>query len=133
MQPGSESLNAKMLMYVLFPDMARYWSDFDGEYKIDVMSWFIRKVRAQNECQNGSWLTVLYFKGDAVNEAEPIITHWVNRRRVREGRFKSIRVQLYELDTPVGEVAPIYFNRGKHYLPRSSVLQRNMLMDSAIV
>lgn len=28
----------------LLTEMSRYWNDFDGEYKIKVMSWFIRKV-----------------------------------------------------------------------------------------
>lgn len=30
---------------ILQINIFRYWDDFDGEYKINVMNWFINKVR----------------------------------------------------------------------------------------
>ncbi|KAE8411147.1 hypothetical protein BDV36DRAFT_306351 [Aspergillus pseudocaelatus] len=70
----------------------RYWSDFYGCYCIQVMKWFIQK-------------------GDEIKEAEPIETSWQNYRLCSYGNFDSIRVNLYELHTPVAEEPPLYFDR----------------------
>ncbi|GAB1197359.1 hypothetical protein APSETT444_006652 [Aspergillus pseudonomiae] len=70
----------------------KYWSDFDGHYRIQVMKWFIRK-------------------GDEIKEAEPIKTSWSNYRLCSDGNFDSICINLYELDTPVEEEPPRYYNR----------------------
>jgi hypothetical protein len=53
-------------------------------------------------------------KGDGIKEAEPIETQWRKERRVAEGQFDSIRIKVYELDTPSGTEAPLYFNRREY-------------------
>ncbi|XHG03295.1 hypothetical protein AWENTII_006610 [Aspergillus wentii] len=76
----------------LHDERKKYWDYFSGEYSIDVMDWFIQK-------------------GDAIKEAEAIETRWLRNQRTRSGTFDSISVTIYELDTPLGESAPLYFNR----------------------
>ncbi|KAE8359294.1 hypothetical protein BDV27DRAFT_162763 [Aspergillus caelatus] len=49
--------------------------------------------------------------GDEIREAEPIETSWQNYRLCSYGNFDSIRVNLYELHTPVAEEPPLYFDR----------------------
>ncbi|PYH94592.1 actin-like ATPase domain-containing protein [Aspergillus ellipticus CBS 707.79] len=70
----------------------KYWFEFDGEYRINVMHWFI--------C-----------KGDEIKETEPIKTEWWQRILVKYGPVNSIRTKLYELDTALDEQPPMYVNR----------------------
>ncbi|PLB48097.1 actin-like ATPase domain-containing protein [Aspergillus steynii IBT 23096] len=67
----------------------KYWHEFEGNYVIDVMEWFIKK-------------------GESIKEAKPVITKWCKHQRVSEGPFDSIHVTLYELDT---DTSSLYFNR----------------------
>ncbi|RJE19396.1 Hsp70 protein [Aspergillus sclerotialis] len=76
----------------LHDEKKKYWYDFDGEYKIDIMKWFIRK-------------------GDEIKENKAIKTHWRQVRLVDDGNFDSIQTTLYEFDTEAGESPPMYINR----------------------
>lgn len=49
-----------------------------------------------------------------MKESQPIKTSWSQRQRVRDGEFDSLGLTIFELDTPVGEPAPLYFNRSKY-------------------
>ncbi|KAE8339283.1 hypothetical protein BDV24DRAFT_152848 [Aspergillus arachidicola] len=70
----------------------RYWCDFYGHYRSQVMKWFIQK-------------------GDEIKETEPIKTTWHQHRLLSDGNFDSIHVTLYELDIPVEEKPPLHFDR----------------------
>ncbi|KOC14413.1 hypothetical protein AFLA70_335g001231 [Aspergillus flavus AF70] len=82
----------------------RYWSDFHGHYRIQVMEWFIQK-------------------GDEIKEAEPIKTTWHQHRLLSDGNFDSIHVTLYELDTPVEKKPSLYFDRR---IKKHAVLNPNL-------
>ncbi|GKZ72046.1 hypothetical protein AnigIFM50267_008098 [Aspergillus niger] len=70
----------------------KYWNAKEGKFYIDVMHWFVSK-------------------GDDIEEAKAIETKWSRHKLVKDGTFDSIRVNLYRLDTPMGEKPPLYFNR----------------------
>ncbi|KAJ9284373.1 hypothetical protein DTO021C3_8018 [Paecilomyces variotii] len=70
----------------------KYFCDFEGNYKIQVMKWFIHK-------------------GDRIEEGKPLKSAWRRHQWTKEGIFDSIPLTIYELDTPDGEDAPMYFNR----------------------
>ncbi|KAK6812786.1 hypothetical protein RU639_011503 [Aspergillus parasiticus] len=82
----------------------RYWCDFYGHYRIQVMKWFIQK-------------------GDEIKETEPIKTTWHQHRLLSDGNFDSIHVTLYELDIPVEEKPPLYFDRR---IKKHAVLNLNL-------
>ncbi|SPB49280.1 unnamed protein product [Aspergillus niger] len=50
-------------------------------------------------------------QGDDIEEAKAIKTNWFQHKLAKDGTFDSIRVNLYRLDTPMGEKPPLYFNR----------------------
>ncbi|KAJ5569788.1 uncharacterized protein N7459_009218 [Penicillium hispanicum] len=85
----------------------RYWDYFYGEYRIDVMSWFINK-----ELLFGT----KHRQGDALEEKKPIITKWRRLKLTTDGKFESIRTQIFELDTSEGADAPLYFNNSEEPL-----------------
>ncbi|KAJ9315072.1 hypothetical protein DTO271D3_4525 [Paecilomyces variotii] len=70
----------------------KYFCDYEGKYVIQVMKWLIRK-------------------GDRIEEGKPLESEWYQYQLTKYGIFNSISVTLYELDTPNGEYAPMYFNR----------------------
>ncbi|PIG87213.1 hypothetical protein AARAC_004202, partial [Aspergillus arachidicola] len=85
-------------------NIARYWCDFYGHYRSQVMKWFIQK-------------------GDEIKETEPIKTTWHQHRLLSDGNFDSIHVTLYELDIPVEEKPPLHFDR---CIKKHAVLNPNL-------
>ncbi|OJJ46617.1 hypothetical protein ASPZODRAFT_96949 [Penicilliopsis zonata CBS 506.65] len=76
----------------LHEESKKYWDYFHGDHRIQVLYWFIQK-------------------GDQIKEGEPIETSWTQKHLESEGPFHSISVQMYELDIPIGAIAPLYFTR----------------------
>ncbi|KAL6715322.1 hypothetical protein ACLMJK_007587 [Lecanora helva] len=71
------------------------WSDFEGEYRVLVMNWLIKK-------------------GDPVKEAEPTVIYQYIKRRVREGLPASYKLPIYWSSSSSG--APTYCDNGVKHL-----------------
>ncbi|KAE8388817.1 hypothetical protein BDV23DRAFT_173533 [Aspergillus alliaceus] len=83
-------------------------SYFHGHYRIQGKEWFIQKVL---DTQDIGTATTNSFQGNDIKEAESIQTFWCQQQLVSERNFDSIRVTLYQLDTPAGEAPSLYFKR----------------------
>ncbi|KAJ5347113.1 actin-like ATPase domain-containing protein [Penicillium brevicompactum] len=69
----------------------KYWSAFEGHYRIDVMHWIIKK-------------------GDDIFESQPIVMKWCRQRLKRKGTFTDVKQEIYEIETPDGVDPPMYFS-----------------------
>jgi hypothetical protein len=89
----------------------RYWSSFNGEFMISVMSWLVKKVRTTSGI---SILTLTISQGDHLKDDSPISMPYLCYQEVEDGRFKTQERQIYIYDGINAEKPPMYQDQGMY-------------------